>query len=330
MDFAKFYQHKLKPRVEELERLRRAMVPHLCLKAGLTVVGLLALMIFLMQPGVEFWGHTVVLFILFLALFLAPVLVYYAVTDPYRKQYKDQILRESLKELNSNFFYESSKGLTENYFHDSLIFAHVRHTSFYIKKDLFLLDTGDSGFLAVCEIEVGKKSGKNSITIFRGLFGMVESGLQCGSPIIVKARKREKKEKFSFHSYGHIVKKEYELEPMHVGDAVFSQIFNVYARDQKALSQVLSDKVCDGILTFKKQLDQELHLSFVNDRLYFMCPFRLNLFDPPIFVRLTLERIRRDYDLLEALVMLKQTLALPAASDSTTLSNEMKALLAEN
>ena len=78
----------------------------------------------------------------------------------------------------------------------------------------------------------------------------------------------------------------------------FEKLFVVYGTDQTEARYILTPTVMEAIISLKKTLHKKIHLSFIDNRVYFAISFDENLFEPTVLKSgVNKENIKLIYDL---------------------------------
>ena len=70
-------------------------------------------------------------------------------------------------------------------------------------------------------------------------------------------------------------------------DPEFEREFVVYSSDQVEARYILSSALMQRIVEFRRRCNRRVHLSFVGDHVYLAVESGKDLFEPPLFSRLT-------------------------------------------
>ena len=91
----------------------------------------------------------------------------------------------------------------------------------------------------------------------------------------------------------------------------FESEFAVYSDDQIESRYILSPSLMEKILSFKKQTNKNIQLSFIDSRLYVAIPYSKALFEPRLFGdMINFSDIQEYHDDLNLVISIAETLNL--------------------
>jgi len=307
-DAGQFFREKVKPKLVELETLRKTTLRFgvfgilLGILFGIGVFGwLLAEESSTTPPG------TIILGVVFGVGAAICILKSHLASQELRARFKKYIVSQIVKSYNPSFAYSPDSHIAEEIYDGSGLFSELYDR--FNGDDLIVGKIGKTDF-EVSEIhtEVEVRSGRSTSwrTVFEGFFFSADfhknfSGETCVLP--------DEAEMF-FGKWigqglqsmsGNLVKLE---------NPVFEKEFVVYSTDQQEARYILSPTMMERILALKHRLDAEVRLAFVEGRVFVAISQSGNRFEPGLFGRVSEEDVAGMFELLSDVVAIVEDLNL--------------------
>jgi len=205
----------------------------------------------------------------------------------YRAEFKEQVIKEIIKFINSSLSYSPTEKISQGEFVKCGIFK--TQIDRYRGDDL-VRGTIGSTQMEFSEIHAEYKTttvdskGRRRTqwhTIFKGLLFSADFNKDFNVKTYVLTDTAEKMFGFLGTKLQKMNKSRGEL--IKLEDPEFESEFAVYSEDQVESRYILSPSLMDRILSFKKQTNKNIQLSFVDSRLYVTVPYSKALFEPKLF-----------------------------------------------
>jgi hypothetical protein len=276
-----FYQTELLPDLRVLERQRLAVMQKVLWVGG----GLIGLALVLGGWFAAQAGHPVPLFVAVVPAAILSSLICNWIVKGYRSQFKGDIIQKLVTFLHPELVYSAHEGITRETFTRSELFKH--RIDRYRSEDQVHGTLGATrvGFSEV-HAEYKTRSNKQNHwhTLFRGLFIVADFNKHFrGKTVILPdtaerflGRLGQKLQSWNI-SRDQLVKLE---------DPEFEREFVVYGTDQIEARYILSTRLMERILQFKRKSAKRIHLSFVGSHVFIAVPYQKNLFEPRLFTTL--------------------------------------------
>ncbi|VVB51151.1 Uncharacterised protein [uncultured archaeon] len=280
-DLFSFYSQKLSADLADLESQRKKIV---------TKVIVLSAAVFL------FWGASGLLL-----LFIAPPLVilsvfffmsvwgvgYHLLTQGYRQQFKESVVRKLIRFIDENLAYSPSQGIKQETFMRSRIFT--------IYPDRYASDDYVSGTVGKTAIafsdvhaqqrtETRDSRGRRYVTyttIFKGVFFVADFNKNFKGTTLVLP---DTAQRLLGTVLGSALQSHNFARPplVKLEDPEFEKMFVVYGDDQIEARYILSTSMMARIAEFKKKSKKDIYLSFVDDKVMMAIPYSKDMFEPHI------------------------------------------------
>ncbi len=281
------YSSKLLPELVKLEVLRkkyRNLIIIIILSIIAVAVTWPSCFIFLQKYPKEFTYINHGIFIV-ISIYIF-TLIDKALTNTYKSQYKNTIIKTLATEINPSFKYDKDNYIKQNIFEKSGIFPTKANV---YKGDDFISGIIGKTSIQFSEIHVAKKKrvrtkngSKQVITpIFDGLFYIADFNKIFNKNTYILTDVAEKLFGFLGSSLQQMNKAHGDLVKLE--NQEFEKHFAVYSDDQVEARYILSPALMERILTFKKETKKDIQLSFVENSMYVTIPFKEKLFEPKIW-----------------------------------------------
>jgi len=276
------YNTELKPKLSELDNQRIAIINKIKRYILLSIIPV-ALSIYF---SISFQNPlpTIILvgiFILISFFKISPL------WKEYRSQFKEQVIREIIKFIDSSLSYSPTKKISQSEFVKCGIF---RTGIDRYRGDDFVNGTIGSTQMEFSEVHAEYKTttidskGRRRThwhTIFKGLLFSADFNKEFNIKTYVLTDRAEKMFGFIGTKLQKMNKARGELVKLE--NPEFESEFAVYSDDQIESRYLLSPSLMERILSFKKQTKKNIQLSFIDSRLYVTVPYRKALFEPKLF-----------------------------------------------
>ena len=276
------YNTELKPKLSELDNQRIAIINKIKRYILLSIIPV-ALSIYF---SISFQNPlpTIILvgiFILISFLKISPL------WKEYRSQFKEQVIREIIKFIDSSLSYSPTEKISQSEFVKCGIF---RTGIDRYRGDDFVNGTIGSTQMEFSEVHAEYKTttidskGRRRThwhTIFKGLLFSADFNKEFNIKTYVLTDRAEKMFGFIGTKLQKMNKARGELVKLE--NPEFESEFAVYSDDQIESRYLLSPSLMERILSFKKQTKKNIQLSFIDSRLYVTVPYRKALFEPKLF-----------------------------------------------
>ncbi len=290
-DFQKFYSETLLPVLKELEDVRmralRTFRKYLTLGVGGTLVFLLIMYLA--------FGIINLLTLIPVGIAIIATISYYVNRKKdWTSLFKQRVIHELVKFVNSDFTYESQNGISKEEFYMSGLFK--QDIDKYSSEDLIYGKVGETDLRCseVHAIEIRESTDskgnrtRTEHTIFRGVFVIADFHKEFHGQTVVLPDVEQAlfgrlgqffqglASKFGM-TQGQLVKLE---------DPEFENLFKVYSSDQIEARYILSPSMMQRIVEFRKKQTHHVFISFFNSDMYIGVWCNRNRFEPPsLFIK---------------------------------------------
>ncbi len=212
--------------------------------------------------------------------------IYKMKVNGYTSLFKDQVIEKLVEFVGGDLIYNKLGTINKYEYKTSSLFP--QKIDRYRGDDLVVgkVDGVDIRFSEI-HSEVKKKGNKGEEywqSIFKGLFFIADFNKNFnGKTIIIP----DNSEKFlgSFSHFFQSFSSRGELIMM--DNLEFEKEFIVYSDDQIEARYILSHSLMSSILEYKKILNKNIYISFVNSNIYIAISFKEKLFEPKIYKKVT-------------------------------------------
>ncbi|PIE90113.1 MAG: hypothetical protein CR997_07580 [Acidobacteria bacterium] len=305
MEEAKLTNQMLLEKTKGLEVLRKKARNRLLISLSLlgVIVPFSIAILINTRTHISFW-----ILLGMLILYLGALSIFftwaYSAVKKYKTQFKEQVVREIILHHNPEWTYSPDSYIPEEVYANSELFKHSY--SRYNGDDYIIGIEGKTRF-AFSELHTQYKTQTNSNgskrtqyhTIFKGLFLFADFNKAIkGKTFVFPDTMQSLLGKFGQklqswnHQHGKLVKLE---------DQEFEKHFVVYSDNQIEARYILTPKIMENLVAFRKKWGHKVFLSFIGTRMYFAVSMLQNLFEPRIF---SSGMKQRDLDQMKSLLAL--------------------------
>jgi hypothetical protein len=290
-DLRQYYGKELLPSIKELDSKRKATLSKLLIFTLLMILSAFAVMGF--AAGIFIFARP--LSFTFCCLPILPLLWLVAyffgfskITQPYRRQYKSNVMPKIVKYVDEGLNYDPKGKIPLESFIKSAIFTEIPDE--YSCEDRVYGKLGQTG-IDFCEVLARKKDRDHDMdgrrqtrytTIFRGLFMVLDFNKRLKRKTLVLP---DTAEKIMGKMVGGFLQSKNPNRPplVRLEDPDFEKHFVVYSEDQVEARYVLSTSLMRAITEYREKAGKNISLSFFENSLIVAIPFRKNLFEPVLF-----------------------------------------------
>lgn len=276
---------ELQPRLADLEKHRLEMLK----KTGFGKVVTVAILI----PGIIFavatykmmpMGAVIGGIFAAIASAVAWVLMVSSIQQKYTLAFKTQLMGTIVRSIDPNLMYDPSRKIPQNVYMHSELFPTTPDR--YNGEDLVFGKLGNTELL-MCELHTESQhtttdsDGKTSTdyhTIFRGLFIEADFHKNFHGKTFVRPDFAEKAFGFMGRALQQMTSISYPLVTLE--DPEFEKEFAVNSSDQVEARYILSTSMMRRMLDLKRRFNANVHISFVDSRMYLAIEMTKNLFEP--------------------------------------------------
>jgi hypothetical protein len=278
-EFREFYESRLRPVLEELERRRRQAIGRfwkICLfLVAAVIVGFLIFPIFRAAPFFIIFGAAAAL--------VVAVISWVSLTKDLTREFKRRVVGEVVRFVDPSLVYSPEGHISRSQFRGSGIFLHG--------IDRFRGEDHVGGVIGKTRIEFSElhaqykttthtKNGTRTTwhTIFKGLFFIADFNKHFRGRTYVLTDVAE-------GLFGFIGKKLQEMnftrpDLIKLEDPEFEEEFVVYGDDQVEARYILSTSLMQRILDFRRKTARNIQLSFVGSNVHVAIPMTRDMFEP--------------------------------------------------
>lgn len=312
-ELRKFYDTDLMPPLTELETVRKSVLKRIIKYSIITIVTVVILGFVLSLVTTNIQTPLIIIAVIGIGIIYY---IYYTGIKNYTSSFKDSIIQKLIHFIDTNLNYSKDKCISQSVYMSSRIFPKM--------PDRYSGDDYVSGKLGQTEVEFSElhteyktettDSRGNRQTswhrIFKGLFFIADFNKNFNTSVVVLPDTAEKY--FGkllgsmFQSWNITRDKLIKLE-----DPEFEKYFVVYSNDQIEARYILSTSLMKRIVDFKKKSGKDIHISFVNSKIFVAISYNENLFEPRVFsTLLNFEPIQKYYNDLSLAIGLVEELNL--------------------
>lgn len=200
----------------------------------------------------------------------------------YTKNFKVGVIEKLVKFLDARLDYSKNGFISQSFFEQSRLFLH--------RIDEYSGDDHVRGMLDKTKVDfseihakyvVHTKNGRQEHTIFKGLFFIADFNKHFNGRTVILPDFAEK----HFGVLGSFFQEKNMARDalVKLEDPEFEKLFAVYGTDQIEARYILSTGLMRRITAYKKKVKRNIHLSFVDDKVFIAIPYVKNLFEPRLF-----------------------------------------------
>ena len=287
-----FYHTNLYPILEEFEEKRKKLRFKILFIFAIVFWNMTTIYLFF------FFGKeaSVDILFFFIAIFFAfSSFLYKYLKRDYRSEFKENIIKPLIKELDPNLHYSANLHINKETFIKSKLFS----TPDKFSGNDFIIGQIDSTKIEFSDIHAQKKykdsKGKTRYsTIFQGLFIIADFNKNFHGETIILPDLAQ-------NSFGEIIgswlqsKNSSKGELVKMDNAIFEKEFVVYSDDQIEARYILTHTLMERLLNFRKKSKHEILISFVENNIHLAINYKKDLFEPTVFKSLLNEEITNEY-----------------------------------
>lgn len=237
----------------------------------------------------EFIGFIVVIYIALGAF------IYKYLTKDYVKNFKEQIIKPLIENIDKNLNYSENLHVSEYIFNRSNLFT----TPDKLSGNDYVHGIIDGTKIEFSDIYAQKrrrdsKGHTHWETIFRGLFISAEFNKNFkGSTVILPD--------VAQNTFGDVIGsmlQSYNLgrdELVKMDSVEFEREFVVYGTDQIEARYILSNSLMEKLLNYVKRSKHKIHISFVGNHIHLAISYNKDMFEPTIFTSLLEYKVAIEY-----------------------------------
>lgn len=202
--------------------------------------------------------------------------IYAALIRKYVTNFKKIIISDIASFIDSSLSFVENVEYSLSEINDTNLFSK---TPDYIHvSDYFEGKIGQTQ-VSFCELNLSKKSGKHSETIFNGLYFIADCNKDFKGKTTVRPDFAEK----NLGRLGAFFQQKTNSNIVRLENIDFEKEFVVYSDDQIEARYLISPALMERILDFRKKTGHEISISFVNTNLHIAISYSRNLFEPKVF-----------------------------------------------
>ena len=275
-NFREFYEQELRPDLESIDLRRRATNKKALTVLLITVVAVMSEL--LLIPGDTDFPKPVPVIITAFAGLVATGIV----SESYRKEYKEKIIARITGYADEGLVYSPEGFIPMDTF--------VRSRIFTLSCDKYSGEDHFRGRIGKTDIEfsevtakhrsssgAGKNRSEEYTIIFKGLFIIADFNKHFKTHTVVLPDTAEK----LFGKFGQTLQSAAfgRGELIRLEDPRFEKEFCVYGDDQVEARYILTPSLMERILAYRKKWNTDLHLSFLDSKVYIAISMYKDLFE---------------------------------------------------
>lgn len=270
---------QIQPHLQSLEALRRKQRSTVQ-TFTFTWLGTLLFGIILMGTGNE----AIIVFVIILIVvygIIASIFGYKA-TKKYKRIFKDVVIGPLIRAIDPQLQYAKEACIVRAKYEESKIF--LTHADRYYGED-YVWGMVDKTMIEFSELHTqyvthDSKGRTQYHDIFKGLFLIADFHKDFKCRVVVMPDYSEK-------LFGGLAKFFQKMNMMrdqlvYMEDPVFEKMFKVYSNDQVEARYILSPNMLKRIVDMKTKMNRNIHLSFINSKMFLAISMSKNLFDPKL------------------------------------------------
>ena len=213
----------------------------------------------------------------------------------YRSEFKKEVIAPLIKELDPKLNYSQNLHISKKLFVESQLF---KRPDKYTGND-FILGQVDSTKIQFSDIHAEEKyedsNGKTHYsTIFQGLFIIADFNKTFHGRTVILPDTAQS-------VFGNVIgtwlqsKNISRDELVKMDNPLFEKEFVIYSTDQIETRYILSHTFMERILDFKKKINHNLYISFIDNNIHLAIDYGKDLFEPTMFKSLLNDEITKEY-----------------------------------
>ncbi|NLG16653.1 MAG: DUF3137 domain-containing protein [Fibrobacter sp.] len=285
-DFDNLFETTLKPRLVDLDALRKKALSRILFSIPLFVLAVIGFGTPAFAPALNPAIHPAIPLAAAVLLLVAGIVVAAGASKhlkAYNARYKEEFVREIVTAINPEWTYESSNGIRKDEYRTSGLFPE--HFDRYCSDDLVtgIIDKTDFRCAEVHsekKIVTHDKNGRRQERwedIFHGLFFHADFNKHFKGTTYVEPDFAER----FLGGFGTALQRiGGKGELVKLEDIAFEKRFVVYSSDQIEARYILTPAIMEAILAIADAFQKPIRISFVQSRVYVAVDFRKKLFEP--------------------------------------------------
>ena len=239
--------------------------------------------------------------------FLGPYFLLKKLEDRFTNHFKETLFSLSLPSIDKTIQYQASSGLTQQQFVNSKLFTYQRIDTFKSRDYFANADkTFEGSYLDVMQIEQTQSNGKSETKysqLFKGYLFVTDFNKQTqGETYVFPDSARMLFGENTAERINELIHRP-ALQLAIMEDPVFEKLFAVYSTDAVEARFILSPKLIERITELKQHFYQDIHISFIQNKIYLAISSPDDLFAPGVFTDLHNEaNIEKFYERLRWLI----------------------------
>ncbi|MBC8046840.1 MAG: DUF3137 domain-containing protein [Fimbriimonadaceae bacterium] len=270
-----FYQNEILPHLDELEALRKYQLR----RQTFIVIAFTASVVLGLATFMPF------MIIIFMLISLILYFTFYGFkrTRPdFKSMYKENIVKRIIQFIEPGLVYSAHQFISNSKFSNSKIF--MQQVDIYNGEDLVQGIIGKTK-VEFCELHTQDRQtdsqGKTRyVTIFKGIFFIADFNKHFSGQTYVLSDFSERFMGF----FGKLFQNMNLMRPdvVRLENPEFEKYFAVYSTDELEARYILSTTLMERLVEFRKKIDANLQLSFINSSINLAVPMKKNLFEPSL------------------------------------------------
>lgn len=272
------FRTELEPEFAELEKLRKSVLLRLACAGAVVVAILIAVTSFggfnrnieLIQP------------IAFLGIMLGTWLSFRA-RKRFRDSFKERVMTPVCKRFFPELSYASDGQIAKNFYDESELFRKELNT--YTGNDLFKGTLGEVDFQfseLLCQYTSGSGKNRQTHTVFKGFFFVGEFHRDIFFRTKIEPDFAENILGVLGRGMQRIISTEAE-KLVDLENPEFEKLFKVTSGDQVEARLLLTPVFMEKLVSFRKEVGNNVHLSFANGRMFLAISTNHDYFEPSLF-----------------------------------------------
>lgn len=305
LEFEKFYESILLGDLHQLEIKRLNVTGKLRILLFFELIIFIGIIMFLfwfrpegkgagpgIDPGKVFW--------IIFSLIILGIIFAIAATEfskKFRKEFKEIIIRKIIGQISKDITYLPDDKIEVNEFKNNGIFNV--YISNYRGRDLIASKIGDISYrfswLNVASRRAGSTVASSSristsstrsetYQVFKGIFFVADFGTNFQTDTVVLPNFLGK---LRLGAFGDFLQGAVHGHRLTLEDPIFEKVFSVYGGDLTTVKQILTPGFRQWMIDFRTKTNSQLCLSFKGPRMNIAVPLKKQLFEPPLFKKVT-------------------------------------------
>jgi Protein of unknown function (DUF3137) len=231
--------------------------------------------------------------------------------DSFTNKFKEELFKAAIPGINPNITYEPETGLTQSQFIASKLFTYQEiHT--FKSRDYFANQdsTFVGSYLDVMQVERKQSNGKSETTysqLFKGYFFIADfNKMFTGETFVFPDSVRNVFGGITGEWLNELIHRP-ALKLALMEDPIFEKYFAVYTSDEVEARYILSPKLIERITAMKEIFYEDIHIAFIENKLYFAISSVDDFFAPGVFTDLHSEtEIEKMFNKLQSLILIPE------------------------